>query len=273
MSAGAPAVRLRGVGKRFGDNEVLHGIDLDIRHGEVTCLIGPSGSGKSTLLRCVAFLEQHTAGIIEVAGEPIGFSGTPQDRRPQSSAEVARVRAKLGMVFQQFNLWPHMTALGNVSEALRQVRRLPRREAEARAMAQLEHVGLAARAGHYPSQLSGGQQQRVAIARALALDPAIMLFDEPTSSLDPELTGEVLNVMRTLAAEGMTMVVVTHEIGFAASVGQHIVFLDAGRIGLEGPPATVFRPPWQPRMRQFLQTYVDRDASMFVGAAPDEAGA
>jgi polar amino acid transport system ATP-binding protein len=168
------------------------------------------------------------------------------------------------MVFQQFNLWPHMTALGNVAEALRLVRRLKRREAEARAMANLERVGLADRARHYPSQLSGGQQQRVAIARALAMEPEIVLFDEPTSSLDPELTGEVLNVMRTLAEEGMTMAVVSHEIGFAAQVGQHIVFLDQGRILLEGRAADVFRKPWHRRLEQFLETYVDRGAAVLL---------
>jgi polar amino acid transport system ATP-binding protein len=168
------------------------------------------------------------------------------------------------MVFQQFNLWPHRTALGNVTEALRFVLGLSRAEADARGMAYLERVGLADRAGHYPSELSGGQQQRVAIARALALQPAIMLFDEPTSSLDPELTGEVLNVMRGLAADGMTMVIVTHEIGFAATVAQHVVFLEAGRVALEGSAAEVFRRPWNPRLARFLETYLDRGASMLV---------
>jgi polar amino acid transport system ATP-binding protein len=200
-----------------------------------------------------------------VLGEPIGFGPHPDGGRTRlPEREIMRVRRKLGMVFQQFNLWPHMTALGNVAEALRLVRRLKRREAEARAMANLERVGLADRARHYPSQLSGGQQQRVAIARALAMEPEIVLFDEPTSSLDPELTGEVLNVMRTLAEEGMTMAVVSHEIGFAAQVGQHIVFLDQGRILLEGRAADVFRKPWHRRLEQFLETYVDRGAAVLL---------
>jgi polar amino acid transport system ATP-binding protein len=174
------------------------------------------------------------------------------------------VRSEIGMVFQQFNLWPHMTALGNVSEALKIVRKLPRAEAEARAMAQLKRIGLEAKAAHYPSQLSGGQQQRVAIARALALEPKIMLFDEATASLDPELTGEVLNVMRALAADGMTMVIVTHEIGFAASIGKRIAFLDKGRLLVSGSPQEVFGKPRQARIDQFLDTYLDRGAAMLI---------
>jgi len=264
-AAGELAITLRGVGKRFGAHEVLQGIDLDVRHGEVTCLIGPSGSGKSTLLRCVAFLEEHDAGIIRVSGAPLGFDmGVDGARVRLSPGEISRVRRNIGMVFQQFNLWPHMTALGNVAEGLRQVLRLPRREAHDRAMAHLTRVGLADRAGYYPSQLSGGQQQRVAIARALAMDPKIMLFDEPTSSLDPELTGEVLTVMRDLATEGMTMLVVTHEIGFAAHVAQHVVFLDQARIALHGRAGEVFGKPWHPRLSQFLETYLDRGASVLL---------
>jgi polar amino acid transport system ATP-binding protein len=258
------AITLQGVGKRFGANQVLADIDLEIRHGEVTCLIGPSGSGKSTLLRCIAFLEEHSDGIVRIGDDCMGFSPLPSGRTRLPDAEVARVRRKLGMVFQQFNLWPHMTALDNVSEALRLVRRLPRAKAEARARAQLDRVGLADRAGHYPSELSGGQQQRVAIARALAMEPEIVLFDEPTSSLDPELTGEVLNVMRDLARSGMTMVVVTHEIGFAAGVAQHLVFLDQGRVLLDGRVADVFARPRHPRLEQFLQTYLDRGASVLL---------
>ncbi len=259
------AITMRNVVKRFGGNTVLRGVDLDVRHGEVTCLIGPSGSGKSTLLRCAAFLEEHDDGIIRIGGAPIGYDAAADGSRTRlPPGEIARVRRSIGMVFQQFNLWPHMTALGNVAEGLRQVLRLPKREAQDRAMAHLTRVGLAERASFYPSQLSGGQQQRVAIARALAMDPKIMLFDEPTSSLDPELTGEVLTVMRDLAAEGMTMLVVTHEIGFAAHVGQHIVFLDEGRIALEGRAGEVFRKPWHPRMAQFLQTYLDRGASVLL---------
>ena len=265
-SAAGFAISVRGISKRFGEIEALHGIDLDIPHGQVTCLIGPSGSGKSTLLRCMAFLEEATTGTILVNGQPLGFSdgagGGPRVRLPE--ARIREVRSQIGMCFQQFNLWPHMTALGNVSEALKTVRRMTKADAEQRAFAQLHKVGLEARAGHYPSQLSGGQQQRVAITRALALDPKIMLFDEPTSLLDPELTGEVLNVMRALAADGMTMVVVSHEIGFAASVGQRIAFLDHGRILLNAAPQEVYGKPRHPRLDQFLDTYLDRGAAMLV---------
>jgi polar amino acid transport system ATP-binding protein len=260
-----PAIAVQSLVKKFGDSTVLHGIDLDIPQGQVSCLIGPSGSGKSTLLRCMAFLEEATQGTITINGEVLGFTENAQGVRERISAAANRaIRAQIGMVFQQFNLWPHMTALGNVSEALKTVHKMSRKEAEERAMAQLVKVGLEARAGHYPSQLSGGQQQRVAIARALALKPKIMLFDEPTSSLDPELTGEVLNVMRDLAAEGMTMVVVSHEIGFAATVGQQITFLDHGKVLFTGAPQDVFKKPRQPRLEQFLDTYLDRGASMLL---------
>ena len=257
----APAVVVRGLDKNFGDHRVLSAIDLDVPQGTVTCVIGPSGSGKSTLLRCLASLEQPDVGVIEVAGRRLSF--TQAGRRP-SIAEIRAARGQIGMVFQQFNLWPHMTALGNVSEALKTVRGLTRADAEKRAMSELGKIGLSERAGHYPSQLSGGQQQRVAIARALALDPKIMLFDEATASLDPELTGEVLNVMRALAADGMTMVIVTHEISFAATIGRKIVFLDHGRILVEGAPADVFKKPRLPRIEQFLDTYLDRGAAMLA---------
>ena len=268
-----PAIRLDGVGKSFGAHQVLADISMEARQGEVTCLIGPSGSGKSTLLRCMAFLEQHDAGSIEVLGRPLGFAPGPMGARIRlPDGDVAQVRRGIGMVFQQFNLWPHMTALGNVMEALRLVLRLPRAEAEARARANLARVDLANRAGHYPAQLSGGQQQRVAIARALALEPRIMLFDEPTSSLDPELTGEVLRVMRRLAEDGMTMVVVTHEIGFAAQVAQHLVFLEHGGIALSGPPSEVFRRPWPPRLATFLEGYLDRGAAVLLSPSPSGTG-
>jgi polar amino acid transport system ATP-binding protein len=260
-----PAISVRGVSKRFGPIEVLHGIDLDIPNGQVTCVIGPSGSGKSTLLRCMAFLEEATEGTILINGEPLGFSQEAGAARVRLSPQrIREVRSHIGMCFQQFNLWPHMTALGNVSEALKTARGVPTAQAEERAMAQLRKVGLEDRAGHYPSQLSGGQQQRVAIARALACEPKIMLFDEPTSSLDPELTGEVLKVMRDLAADGMTMVVVSHEIGFAASVANRITFLDEGKLLLQGTPAEVFGKPRHPRLDQFLDTYLDRGAAMLV---------
>ena len=264
-SSPGPAISVRGVSKRFGQTEVLHGINLDIPNGQVTCVIGPSGSGKSTLLRCMAFLEEATEGTILINGEPLGFSQENGGQRVRLSPQRIRaVRSHIGMCFQQFNLWPHMTALGNVSEALKTARGVPKAQAEERAMAQLRKVGLEDRAGHYPSQLSGGQQQRVAIARALACEPKIMLFDEPTSSLDPELTGEVLKVMRDLAADGMTMVVVSHEIGFAASVAHRITFLDQGRLLLQGTPAEVFGKPRHPRLDQFLDTYLDRGAAMLV---------
>ena len=260
-----PAVLVKGVTKRFGETEVLQGIDLAVPAGATTCLIGPSGSGKSTLLRCIAFLEEATTGTISIHGDPLGFAEAPNGQRTRLSPQnIREVRSRIGMVFQQFNLWPHMTALGNVCEALVTVRRMKRSDAEARGMAQLRRVGLENRAKHYPSELSGGQQQRVAIARALALDPEILLFDEPTASLDPELTGEVLNVMRDLAASGMTLLVVTHEIGFAASVGQRIAFLDHGRLLLNGSPREVFGEPRHPRLAQFLETYLDRGAAALL---------
>ena len=260
-----PAISVHNLVKRFGTSTVLEAINLTIPAGQVSCLIGPSGSGKSTLLRCLAFLEEASEGMITVNGEALGFFENSRGERERLPlAQIRRVRSQIGMVFQQFNLWPHMTALGNVAEALKTVHKVPKAEAEERALAQLTKVGLANRAGHYPSQLSGGQQQRVAIARALALQPKIMLFDEPTSALDPELTGEVLNVMRDLATEGMTMVVVSHEIGFAATVAQQISFLDQGRILFTGAPGDVFAKPRHPRLEQFLDTYLDRGASMLV---------
>jgi polar amino acid transport system ATP-binding protein len=272
----ASAVSVRNVSKRFGDSEVLTDISLEIPRGATTCLIGPSGSGKSTLLRCIAFLEEASAGTILINGEPLGFAEAADGGRSRLNPQsIHRVRAQVGMVFQQFNLWPHMTALGNVSEALVTVRRLKRSEAEEQAMSQLRHVGLEHRAKYYPSELSGGQQQRVAIARALAMEPSILLFDEPTSALDPELTGEVLNVMRKLAEEGMTMVVVTHEMGFAAEVGKLIAFLDHGQLLLQGSPNEVFGGARHPRLVQFLQTY-DRGISYLSrddkGIASEEAG-
>ncbi|OLP46601.1 amino acid ABC transporter ATP-binding protein [Rhizobium oryziradicis] len=260
-----PAISISKLVKRFGPNTVLSDINLEIPEGKVSCLIGPSGSGKSTLLRCMAFLEEASEGMITISGEALGYFERPDGQRERlPAAQIRTVRSKIGMVFQQFNLWPHMTALGNVSEALKTVHKVPKREAEDRAMVQLKKVGLENRAGHYPSQLSGGQQQRVAIARALALQPKIMLFDEPTSALDPELTGEVLTVMRDLAAEGMTMVVVSHEIGFAATVGQQISFLDHGKLLFTGAPSDVFAKPRHPRLEQFLDTYLDRGASMLA---------
>jgi polar amino acid transport system ATP-binding protein len=254
-----PIIDVRGVWKRFGSAEVLKGIDLQIHKSEVTCIIGPSGSGKSTLLRCIAFLEEYSEGEIYIEGELLGFSLENGKRRRVSDSEVARVRRNVGFVFQQFNLWPHMTALENVAMPLKLARGIAREDATRRARAMLDKVGLSARAEAYPSQLSGGQQQRVGIARALAMEPHIMLFDEPTSALDPELVGEVLQVMRDLAREGMTMAVVTHEMGFAAQVADKVMFIDRGVIASSGSPDAVFRKDQNPRLRQFLQNYFERN--------------
>ena len=254
-------IEIRGVTKRFGANEVLRGVDLTIDRSEVVCLIGPSGSGKSTLLRCVNFLESYDSGEVLIEGRLIGYEDAASGaRRPMGARRLREMRREIGMVFQHFNLWPHMSALGNVAEPLLRVRGLAPREANERAMAMLTRVGLAAKADAYPARLSGGQQQRVAIARALAMQPRLMLFDEPTSALDPELVGEVLEVMKSLAAEGMTMLIVTHEMGFAAHVASRIAFIDAGRIVEQGPPRTVFHESTEPRVRQFLQTYHDRNS-------------
>jgi polar amino acid transport system ATP-binding protein len=257
----APMIEIRGVGKSFGGHEVLRGVNLSVEHSEVVCLIGPSGSGKSTLLRCVNFLESYDLGDVRIDGRLIGYEDAPDGaRRPMGARALRDMRREIGMVFQHFNLWPHMTAFGNVAEPLRLVRGLSAGEARERALAMLTRVGLSDKADAYPSRLSGGQQQRVAIARALAMQPRLMLFDEPTSALDPELVGEVLEVMRGLAAEGMTMLIVTHEMGFAAHVADRIAFIDAGRIVDEGPPAHVFHESAEPRVRQFLQTYHDRNS-------------
>ncbi len=257
----APMIELAGVSKSFGAHPVLRGVDLGVKRSEVVCLIGPSGSGKSTLLRCVNFLEAYDAGDVRIDGRLIGYEEKgPGARRLMSARALREMRREIGMVFQHFNLWPHMTALGNVSEPLRRVRGFQAREASERAAAMLARVGLAAKVGAYPSHLSGGQQQRVAIARALAMQPKLMLFDEPTSALDPELVGEVLEVMKSLAAEGMTMLIVTHEMGFAAHVADRIAFIDEGRIIDEGPPRRVFHESPELRVRQFLQTYHDRNA-------------
>ncbi|WP_144107968.1 amino acid ABC transporter ATP-binding protein [Paraburkholderia sp. BCC1886] len=259
-SRGAPLIDVRDLRKRFGEVEVLRGIDLQIARSEVVCIIGPSGSGKSTLLRCLAALETYDQGDVRIEGELLGYSERNGRRVRASQGEINRVRRNVGMVFQQFNLWPHMTALGNVMEALLRVRHLSRDEARRRAHAMLETVGLAHKADAYPARLSGGQQQRVAIARALAMEPHIMLFDEPTSALDPELVGEVLQVMKQLARDGMTMAVVTHEMGFAAQVADKVVFIDQGRIAAQGAPREVFHDAGQPRLQQFLQNYFDRNA-------------
>ena len=245
-------VEARGVAKQFGDLQVLKGIDLTISRGDVTCIIGPSGSGKSTFLRCINQLETLDGGYILVEGQPVGVKIKNGRVHAQSDAEAARARENIGMVFQGFNLFPHMTVLENVCEAPIRVRRENRTVVQERARALLERVGLSAKANAYPGSLSGGQQQRVAIARALAMEPRLMLFDEPTSALDPELVGEVLDVMRGLADAGMTMIVVTHEMGFAREVSDHLIFMDDGCVVEQGDPNIVLRDPQHERTRQFL---------------------
>ena len=240
---GADMVRLEGVRKSFGDNLVLDGIDLTVAHGEVLVVIGPSGSGKSTLLRCVNLLEPIQAGKVFLEGDEITRKG----------ANVSAIRQRIGIVFQQFNLFPHLTAIDNLTLAARRIRRMPRGEAERRARELLASVGLEEKADQHPHQLSGGQQQRVAIARALMMQPHVMLFDEVTSALDPELVGEVLVVMRDLAREGMTMLIVTHEMQFAREVGDRVVFMDGGKIVEEGPPLDVLDHPKEERTQRFLR--------------------
>jgi polar amino acid transport system ATP-binding protein len=247
-----PMVDAVAVSKSFGGHEVLTSISLRVERGQVLCIIGPSGSGKSTLLRCINHLEQIDAGRLYVDGDLIGYrqkGGRIYELKP---SEAARQRRDIGMVFQHFNLFPHMTALENVAEAPVRVKGVSRREALERGRELLTRVGLGPYAGRYPSQLSGGQQQRVAIARALAMEPKLMLFDEPTSALDPELVGEVLDVMRELAATGMTMVVVTHEMGFAREVGDALVFMDGGVVVESGDPREVLTNPQQERTKAFL---------------------
>jgi polar amino acid transport system ATP-binding protein len=251
-SGGAPMVRAEGVHKHFGRLEVLKGIDLEVAPGAVFCLIGPSGSGKSTFLRCINHLEKISAGRLSVDGELVGYRHQGDKLYELRDREVCQKRQEIGMVFQHFNLFPHMTALGNVMEAPQRVKKESKGVAHARAVRLLDRVGLADKADCYPTQLSGGQQQRVAIARALAMEPKLMLFDEPTSALDPELVGEVLDAMRDLAAEGMTMIVVTHEMGFAREVGDALVFLDGGVVVEAGHPREVLTNPQHERTKSFL---------------------
>jgi len=245
-------VKAESVRKRFGRLEVLKGISLEVAPKEVMCLLGPSGSGKSTFLRCINHLEDINSGRLYVDGELVGYEQRGDKLHELHDAVVARKRSEIGMVFQRFNLFPHMTAIDNIVEAPVLLKRMTKREAQADARVLLEMVGLADRAGSYPAQLSGGQQQRVAIARALAMHPKLMLFDEPTSALDPELVGEVLDVMRRLANEGMTMIVVTHEIGFAREVGDTVVFMDDGVVVETGAPREVFANPREQRTQDFL---------------------
>ena len=247
-----PLLEVIDVHKQFGHNEVLKGISLEVRVGEVVAILGPSGSGKSTLLRCVNHLEKVDSGRILFEGKLVGYREVDGHLKQEREAVVARMRREMGMVFQRFNLFPHLTALGNVMEAPVQVLKQPRDRARETAVAMLTRVGLAGKLDAYPAQLSGGQQQRVAIARALAMNPKLMMFDEATSALDPELVGEVLAVMRGLAAEGMTMLVVTHEMGFAREAAHRVVFMDEGVIQEQGTPPEFFGAPKTERARAFL---------------------
>jgi octopine/nopaline transport system ATP-binding protein len=250
-------VDIKDLHKSFGALEVLKGVDLTAQEGEVISILGASGSGKSTLLRCINMLEVPNSGTIRVAGETIAMKrGRKGEMEPADRTQVERIRARLGMVFQSFNLWSHMTILENVIEAPVHVLRRPRADCIAEAEALLDKVGIADKRNHYPTHLSGGQQQRAAIARALAMNPSVLLFDEPTSALDPELVGEVLRVMRALAEEGRTMLVVTHEMGFAREVSSRVVFLHKGLIDAEGTPADMFKAPRSDRFRQFLASHL-----------------
>jgi glutamine transport system ATP-binding protein len=239
---GTPMIEIRGLHKKFGETEVIKGIDLSVRQGEVVVILGPSGSGKSTVLRCINRLEELTSGTITVDGYDLYDTKT----------DINYVRSEAGMVFQQFNLFPHLSVLQNVTIGLTKVRKKTKAEAEAIALKLLDKVGLPDKANNFPEQLSGGQKQRVAIARSLAMSPKVILFDEPTSALDPELVGEVLDVMKKLATEGMTMVVVTHEMGFAREVADRVIFIDQGVIQEEGTPDEFFSAPRNPRLRDFL---------------------
>ena len=250
----AAMVSIRNLHKQFGDLEVLKGVDLDIAPGEVVCVIGPSGSGKTTMLRCVNFLETYQGGRIYVDGQLVGYREQNGKLKPAPEKEIAKLRTETSMVFQQFNLFPHMTALRNITFGPMKVRKIGKAQAEENARRLLTRVGLADKADAYPSQLSGGQQQRVAIARALAMEPKVILFDEVTSALDPELVGEVLSVMSDLAqSHGVTMIVVTHEMGFARDVADRIVFMDGGVVVEQGVPASVLDNPESERLQAFLR--------------------
>ena len=247
-----PVIQIDGLHKAYGTLEVLKGVSLEAPRGHVISLIGSSGSGKSTLLRCCNLLEDSQQGQILFKGEPVTWKGSGHNRRPADPKQVLRIRTNLSMVFQQFNLWSHMTVAQNVMEAPVHVLNLSKAEARDRVEAVLQRVGMIDRKDYYPAHLSGGQQQRAAIARALAMEPDVMLFDEPTSALDPELVGEVLRVMRGLAQEGRTMLVVTHEMGFAREVSDKVMFLHEGRVECHGPPGKVFENPDSERFKQFL---------------------
>jgi polar amino acid transport system ATP-binding protein len=264
-AADTPVLEVRNLCKRFGEHEVLVDVSLRVTKGKTVCILGPSGSGKSTLLRCLNWLEKPDDGFVFLAGERIGYR--LGGRVPMSPVELAAIRARIGMVFQHFNLWPHLTVLGNIIEAPIYVKRRPRAEVIAEAEALLAKVGLSDKRDAYPARLSGGQRQRVAIARALAMRPELMLFDEATSALDPELVAEVLTVMEELAQEGMTMVVVTHEMGFARDAADEIVFLDRGRVIETAEPAQFFERPQSERARQFLQRFARQQSSARAAGA------
>jgi ABC-type polar amino acid transport system ATPase subunit len=254
-----PMLAMAGIVKGFGDTQVLRGVSLTVARGETVVVIGPSGSGKTTLLRCVNMLEDYQDGTVTVDGAPVGYMLDHAGKRQRmGERDIAAAREQIGIVFQSYNLFPHMTVLQNIVAAPVKVRGVPRAKAEQRARDLLTMVGLSDKAGAYPARLSGGQQQRVAIARALAMDPKIMLFDEVTSALDPELVGEVLAAMQQLARDGMTMIVVTHEMSFARDVADRIVFMDGGVIVEEGKPEQVFSAPRTDRVRQFLKRYNER---------------
>jgi polar amino acid transport system ATP-binding protein len=262
-----PLVHALNVSKSFHGTEVLKGIDMDVERGQVVCLLGPSGSGKTTFLRCINQLEDIDGGRIWVDGQLMGYADRGGRLHRLTDKAIAAQRRDIGMCFQRFNLFPHMTACENVLEAPVKVRGENKAQARTNALELLERVGLADRSHAYPAQLSGGQQQRVAIARALAMKPKLMLFDEPTSALDPELVGEVLAVMRELASDGMTMIVVTHEMGFAREVADRVVFMDGGVVVEQGPPSSVLSDPQHPRTRSFLQRMRAEEAEGHAGAA------
>ncbi|WP_339947928.1 amino acid ABC transporter ATP-binding protein [uncultured Albimonas sp.] len=259
LAPGLPIVSGQRVGKLFGDFRALSEVSIDVAEGEVVCIIGPSGSGKTTFLRCLNQLERIDEGALWLDGELLGWRLESDRLHPLPEAEIARQRRKTGMVFQRFNLFPHMTALQNITEGPVQVLREPRGQAEDRGRRLLSRVGLAEKASSYPKDLSGGQQQRVAIARALAMNPKVMLFDEPTSALDPELVGEVLSVMKDLARAGMTMVVVTHELGFAREVADRVVFMDQGRVVETGSAQALMDDPQEERTRNFIRSVAGRE--------------
>jgi polar amino acid transport system ATP-binding protein len=250
-----PIVRIRSLGKSFGEHRVLQEVDLDVGRAEVVAVIGPSGGGKTTLLRCINLLETYDEGSIRVDGVEVGYrDGDDRRRRPRGDRELARIRADIGMVFQLFNLFPHLTAAENVMLGLRKVRGVSKAEARERAVSWLGRVGLSDKVDGLPAQLSGGQQQRVGIARAVAMEPKVLLLDEITSALDPELVGEVLAVVQQLAKDGMTMIVVTHEMGFARDISDRVVFMEHGRIAAEGTPAEVLVTPQHERLKSFLSS-------------------